>query len=87
MPCNRPMITAEQIRAARAMLGWTRQQLSDAAGVPHSTLADFEKGRTKSMLTWNAGRIIAAFANAGVEFTDAGKHHGAGVRWKKAASE
>jgi len=37
------------------------------------------------MLTENAGKLVAAFAKAGVEFTDADKHHGAGVRWKEAA--
>jgi transcriptional regulator with XRE-family HTH domain len=79
------VISAAQIRAARGLLDWTRQQLSDASGVPHSTIADYERGRTSSMLTENAGKLVAAFAKAGVEFTDADKHHGAGVRWKEAA--
>jgi len=76
------MISAAQIRAARALLEWTRKELSDASGVSESTIADFEKGRNKSMLTENAGKLVAAFAKAGVEFTDADKTHGAGVRWK-----
>ena len=76
------VITAAQIRAARALLDWTRLQLSRASGVPHSTIADYETGRTSSMLTENAGKLVAAFSRAGVEFTDADKHHGAGVRWK-----
>jgi transcriptional regulator with XRE-family HTH domain len=78
------MITAAQIRAARALLNWTRQELSKESGVPHSTIADYETGRTSSMLTENAGKLVAAFAKAGVEFTDADKHHGAGLRWKEA---
>lgn len=84
MPCNRLMISAAQIRAARALLGWKRQELADASRVPHSTIADYETGRPGSMLTENAGKLIEAFAKAGVEFTDAGKHYGAGVRWKAA---
>ena len=57
------------ISAARALLEWTRQELSEASGVSPSTIADFEKGRNTSMLTENAGKLVAAFANAGVEFT------------------
>jgi transcriptional regulator with XRE-family HTH domain len=82
MRCSKPMITAAQIRAARALLGWKRQELAEASGVPHSTIADYERGRTSSMLTENMGKMVAAFAKAGVEFTDAGKHYGAGLRWK-----
>ena len=84
MAFKRTMITAAQIRAARGLLDWKRHQLSKASGVPHSTIADFEKERTSSMLTENAGKLIEAFAKEGVEFTDADKHHGAGVRWKEA---
>jgi len=76
------MITAAQIRAARAMLEWTREQLAKASGVSHSAIADFEKGRNASMLTETARKLIDAFSDAGVEFTDATKQHGAGVRWK-----
>lgn len=81
MPC-RDMISAAQVRAGRAMLEWTRQQLADASKVSHSTIADYERGRNESMLTETAKKLINAFADAGVEFTDADKHHGAGVRWK-----
>ena len=79
---ERRMISAAQIRAGRALLEWTRQQLADASDTSHSTIADYEKGRNQSMLTETARKIIAAFAKAGVEFTGADKHHGAGVRWK-----
>ena len=84
MALHQLMITAAQIRAARAMLELTRHQLAKASGVSHSTIADYEKGRNASMLTENAGKLIEAFARAGVEFTDAGKGYGAGVRWKAA---
>ena len=82
MPLNKTMISAAQIRAARALLGWTRHKLSSESGVPHSTISDYEAGRTTSMLTENAGKLVAAFDKAGVEFTNAGKHYGAGLRFK-----
>jgi transcriptional regulator with XRE-family HTH domain len=75
------MISAAQIRGARAMLRWTRQRLSDESGVPLTTLADFEAGRTASMLTENAGKLEAALNRAGVEFINASQHRGAGLRW------
>jgi len=81
------MLSAAQIRAARGLLDWTRHQLSKASGVPHSTIADFERGRTKSMLTENAGKLVIAFARAGVVFVDADKTAGPGVRLKNQESE
>jgi len=77
------MISGAQIRSARALVGWTRRQLAQASSIGESTIADYEMGRTTSMLTENARKIIEAFANAGVEFTDADAQHGAGLRWKK----
>ena len=78
------MISAAQIRAARALLDWTRQRLSEESGVPRSTIADYEAGRTASMLTANAGKLEAAFQRAGVEFTPSNHPHGAGLRWRAA---
>jgi transcriptional regulator with XRE-family HTH domain len=77
------MITGAQIRAGRALLDWHRQTLADASGVSHSAIADFERGRTESILTSSAAKIIAAFDRAGVELFDADKNHGAGVRFKR----
>jgi transcriptional regulator with XRE-family HTH domain len=68
MRCSSIVITAAQIRAARALLDWRRRDLSDASGVPHSTIADYETGRTASMLTENAGKLVAAFDKQGVVF-------------------
>jgi DNA-binding XRE family transcriptional regulator len=39
-----PTITAEQLRAARGWLGWSQQQLAEAAKVNRKTLVDFETG-------------------------------------------
>lgn len=80
------MISAAQIRAARALLDWQRQRLVNESGVSHSTISDYEKGRTKSMLTETARKLIDAFGKAGVEFVyDGQDSKGAGVRFKKAS--
>ena len=81
---RKSMISSEQIRAARAWLRWTRQRLSDESGVPWSTIADYEAGRTSSMLTENAGKLEAALNRAGIDFTNANSSHGAGLRWRSA---
>ena len=73
------MITAAQIRAARGLLDWTRKRLAEESGVPRSTLADFEAGRTDSMLTKNAGKLETALNRAGVVFLDSPEHYGAAL--------
>jgi transcriptional regulator with XRE-family HTH domain len=40
------MITFEQIRAARGLLGWTQRELADAAGISLRTLNMIEQGET-----------------------------------------
>jgi transcriptional regulator with XRE-family HTH domain len=77
------MISPAQIRAARGLLDWSRQDLSAASGVGQSTIADYEKKRRPSILSENMRKIVAAFSEHGVEFTEADKEHGAGVRWRK----
>ena len=77
------MTTPAQIRAARALLDWSRHDLAKASGVGHSTIADYEKKRRPSILSENMRKIVAALYEHGVEFTEADKEHGAGVRWRK----
>ncbi len=38
-------ITARQVKAARALLAWSQQDLADKAGLGVSTIADFERGQ------------------------------------------
>ena len=75
-------ITPAQSRAARGLIGWSRDQLAAASGVPGRTLSDFELGNTVPRAT-TTSRLQTALEAAGVEFI-AGNGGGAGVRLKKA---
>jgi predicted transcriptional regulator len=74
------MITARQIRAARALLGWSQQQLADRAIVSLNALARLEKGVVDSRIS-TVLAIQKALAKAGVEFLSADQK-GEGVRLK-----
>jgi transcriptional regulator with XRE-family HTH domain len=77
--------TVEQVRAARAFLGWSQHKLGDAAGLSFETIRNFERDdqsatvsnatisrlRKKSM---NA--IRTEFLDAGVEFHRRGERVG-----------
>jgi predicted transcriptional regulator len=74
------MITSRQIRAARALLGWSQQQLADKAIVSLNAVTRLEKGKVDSRVsTINA--IEKTHIKAGVEFLPAGEK-GEGVRMK-----
>jgi transcriptional regulator with XRE-family HTH domain len=75
------MITADQSRAARALLQWSREDLAAAADVSPSTVKNYEAG--KNTITAIAVAIERALTEAGVEFIRP-DNGGAGVRWRKA---
>ena len=61
------MATVEQIRAARALLGWSQGELADRAGLSQTGIARIESGAhqpTGQTLT----KILRAFQKAYVEF-------------------
>lgn len=58
-----------QLRAARAFIGWTREQLAEAAGTTTRTLARLEAGEARPR-TSTAEAIRRALEAAGVEFID-----------------
>ena len=70
-----------QCRAARAMLGWSQQDLCDRAKVARKTLADFEGGKS-TPYPRTLDDIQQALEEAGVEFIPE-NGGGAGVRLKK----
>lgn len=64
-------LTPRHVRAARALLAWSQQDLAKAAGVGISTLADFERGSRKPIAN-NAQAIRAALEGAGIRFLPTG---------------
>jgi transcriptional regulator with XRE-family HTH domain len=70
---GRPELTLapRQVRAARALLAWSQQDLAKAAQVATSTVADFERAQ-RTPVANNAGAIRSALENAGIRFLAAG---------------
>jgi transcriptional regulator with XRE-family HTH domain len=60
-------ISATQCKAARAMLGWSRDHLAGAAKVAKRTIVDFERG-TRQPYERTIRDLRAAFERGGVEF-------------------
>ena len=58
-------IQPQQLRAARAWLGWSQEQAALNAGVSVSTIRDFEAGR-RTPVKNNLAAIRRAVADAGV---------------------
>jgi len=77
------MITRAQIRAARALIGWTQTDLAQASGVSQVAIKNLERGSTDPRLS-TFSSIQAAFDQAGIIFLDAGdlRDGGFGVRFK-----
>ena len=72
-------ITPAQIRAARALLNWSRKDLSKRSGVSMRALANIEhaeaKARDRTLIA-----IGQALSMAGVEFIDTNGTAGIGLR-------
>ena len=75
------MITPEQSRAARGLLGWSQQELASKAGVGIVTVHQLEAGTSQPRRA-TLDVIRRAFESAGVEFIDE-NGGGPGVRLKK----
>ncbi len=85
------MITANQMRAARALLGVDQRRLAELAGLSVPTIQRMEasegvvRGNVDSLV-----KLIEALAAAGIELIDAGAESrtgGRGVRLKEAVPE
>ena len=76
-------VSIRQIKAARSLLGWSQEQLADAAGISIATIKRLEAdGGALGGRTETAGGIRAALEKAGVEFIDS-NGGGEGVRLRK----
>ena len=80
---DRQMITVRQVKAARALLGWSQSDLAVHSEVSEPTIARLESldgdlgGRANT-----AGKIRAALESGGIEFI-LENGGGAGVRLRK----
>ena len=78
-------MTPAQLRAARALIGWSQDRLAEAAAVAKRTIASFEAGeREPYPRTMKA--IRAALEAAGVQFI-AENGGGPGVRLRRGRNE
>ena len=77
------MITSEQIRAARALLRWSAQDLADKSGIGFRTVQRFEsESGIPASRTSNLIAIRKVLEDAGVVFTEQNEESGPGVRLK-----
>lgn len=73
------MVTAAQIRAARALLGWSQQELADKAIVSVNAVNRLERELVDTK-TSTLAAVEKALQRAGVEFIPAAEQ-GEGVRF------
>jgi transcriptional regulator with XRE-family HTH domain len=76
---ERAPITPSQIRAGRALLDWSQEQLAEAAGVGLSTVRDYEKERRGGEVA-GLKAIRRALENRDVLFLPSEGDAGPGVR-------
>lgn len=62
-------LSPAQIRAARAFVGWSADELAARARVSTSTVRRLENGRLRGMRADSLGAVRAAFEAAGLRFT------------------
>ena len=72
------IVIPPQVRAARALLGWSQEDLAREAGVAVTTVRDVEA--EKRAETTAAGEVVRALKNGGVEFVAGSATGGPGVR-------
>jgi transcriptional regulator with XRE-family HTH domain len=68
------MLTAEQIRAARALLGWSARELAERAGVHLTTVQRIERSEREIHTTVRTlGKVQRTLEGAGIEFISKGR--------------
>ncbi len=77
------MLTPAQLRAARALVSWTRDDLATQSGVFANTIRNFEHGTSDPKLS-TLHKWRRALEAAGVMFIDPDEKDGPGVRLKGA---
>src|SRR6476659_4214967 len=78
-----PKVSIRQVKAARALLGWSQDDLAEAAEISLPTIKRLEAGDGPlGGRTETGDRITQALNTAGIEFIDE-NGGGAGVRLRK----
>ena len=75
-------ITAEQLRAARGLLGWSQSELASHAGLSQPTVKRVESGTGPRVSDQARVKIQKALEDAGIEFLTR-DGHGVGVRFRE----
>jgi transcriptional regulator with XRE-family HTH domain len=78
------MIEAAQVRAARALIGWSQSKLAETAGVPLSIVERFEAGASDHVANEAIDKMRAALEAAGIVFLPKDDGGGIGVRLREA---
>ena len=75
------MITAEQVRGARAMLRWSARRLAEESGLSWPTIQRMEAGRgVPGGLSKNLELVQKTLEGVGVVFIDQNEESGPGVK-------
>ena len=64
-------LDGNQLRAARALLGWDLKDLSARSGISESTLKHFERNGLGGQFA-TVRKVLATYAAAGIEFPGRG---------------
>jgi DNA-binding XRE family transcriptional regulator len=78
---DKPVLTPAQLRAGRALLDMTQEQLAADAQVAPSTIKDFEAGR-RTLRNSSMDRLRRSLEDRGVHFIDGHPKLGTGVTLK-----
>jgi transcriptional regulator with XRE-family HTH domain len=78
------MITGRQIQAARALLGWSQEELGDRAQISNSALYRLERGRVDPRAS-TVEAVRRALERAGIEFFSDRDSEGLRLRRSKAS--
>ena len=76
------MITTQQLRAARGLLGWSQSELAERAGLSLPTVKRVETGTGPRVSDDARAKLERALEAAGIEFLDE-NGGGLGVRFRK----
>ena len=73
------MLSAQQIRAGRGLLGWSRRDLAIVAGISQGTIKAVEQGTTDARLS-TLRKLAQTFASHGVRFVATGPWTGVVIK-------